>query len=203
ARPSSRAPGSTAVDLRDRHFEPRSLRHDRLIHVAPQGDQKFARQRDNPNAPLPRSAGGKAALIPLRQRTVGLPSQPAPRQLHHHAPHVRIARPRNPAIALRRPALIQRRRQPDERAELLSIPDLAPPKNLRRQDPGARRPDRPDPLERLHRTAGRSGGIDPETGARGFHRRQLLLNGLQLCPIVRQPLPPPRRGVTPTPPPPG
>jgi hypothetical protein len=43
-------------------------------------------------------------------------------------------------------------------------------------------------LERLHRTAGRSGGIDPEASARGFHRRQLLLNAVQLCPIVRQPL---------------
>jgi hypothetical protein len=110
--------------------EPRSLRHDSLIHVAPHGDQKFPRQRGDPNAPLPRSAGGKAALISLRQRTVGLPAQPA------HASctitHVRIARPRNPA--LRRPALIQRRHQPGERAELPPIPDLAPPKNLRRQD---------------------------------------------------------------------
>jgi hypothetical protein len=31
--------GSTAVDLRERHFEPRSLRHDPMIHVVPQGDQ--------------------------------------------------------------------------------------------------------------------------------------------------------------------
>ena len=148
------------------------------------------RRRDPPVA--------KRALIPLRQRTVRLPSQPAPRQLHHHAPHVRIARPRIP-IALRRPALIQRRYQPGERAELPPVPDLAPPENLRRQDPGAPRPDRPHPLQRLHRTAGRRAGIDPEAGARGFHRRQLLLNVLQLCPIVRQPLARPRRDFTPIP----
>ena len=95
--------------------------------------------------------------------------------------------------------LTPRRRSAGERAELTSIPDLAPPKNLRRQDPGAPRPDRPHPLERLHRTAGRGVGIDPEARARRFHRRHLRLNVLQLSPLVRQPLKRPRRELTPIP----
>ena len=66
-------------------------RHLAGVHIAPQRDQKLARQRHDHDLAGILAAVGGAGAIPLGQVAVLLVQQPAPRQLQHGAAHPRIA----------------------------------------------------------------------------------------------------------------
>jgi hypothetical protein len=53
-------------------FQLGSFRQDTFFDIAPEGDQKFARQSHNPNPAHPAAAFGKAFAIPATQLTIGL-----------------------------------------------------------------------------------------------------------------------------------
>ncbi len=54
----------------------RTFRYHAVFRIAPQGNQQFARQGDDANAPHAFAAMRKAAIKPLAQGTVRLPAQP-------------------------------------------------------------------------------------------------------------------------------
>ena len=87
------------------------------------------------------AASPEALLEPARQRTRRLEAQPAPRQLDRHRPNPRVARLADPLVAPHRPALVRRRRQSGQRANLASVPKPAPCEELHHQAARAVRPD--------------------------------------------------------------
>jgi hypothetical protein len=116
-----------------------------MFRIAPERNEKFARERDNANPPEPTTPSAKLALIPLGQHAVGLVPEPAPRELHHETAHVFIAGARDALIMGAVTALIGSRHQPYQPAQLSSVFDLTPPEDFRGQGPGA---DRTDPAQR-------------------------------------------------------
>jgi hypothetical protein len=60
-----------------------------VLQIAPQCNCETPRHRDDGNAPRPaiRSRPLRALVEPLRQRTVGLVAQPAPRHLDQQGTH--------------------------------------------------------------------------------------------------------------------
>src|SRR6266849_8934368 len=125
-------------------------RHDRsfgdfpVFHIVPEGNEQFARQRDNPNAPEPTTPVPKLALIPLGQGAVRLVPDPTPGELHHEATHMLIARARDALIVGALATLIRGRHQAHQAAQLPPVFNLSPPKDFCRQGPGA---DRTDPAQ--------------------------------------------------------
>ena len=104
-------------------------------------------RRRQSRASRSRATPGESLPIPQGERARGLIPDPGPRELHHHAPHVGIAGACDPLLATHLPALIEGRRETDQRPELAAVADLAPAKHFRRQDPGTNRTDRADGLE--------------------------------------------------------
>ena len=90
----------------------RARRHDPLLAIPPQRDHQLARQRHNANAAQAATAGPKPLPIPARQRAVGLPAHPGPRDFHHDPADVFETGPTNPLVVARRAALIGHRTRP-------------------------------------------------------------------------------------------
>src|SRR5262245_20974773 len=91
------------------------------VQVTPQGDQQLPRQGHDPHFPGPLVPRAEAALVPLAQRTPGLPAQPQPRQLHDQATHVLVARLADPLLPLTLAAVVGCRRQADQCPQLLAV----------------------------------------------------------------------------------
>src|SRR2546425_808585 len=85
---------------------------------------------------------------------VRLEAQPAPRQLHHDATDVGIARARDALVMVGLSTLIGRRHQPDEGRQFATILNLAPPEDFGRQDPPAHRTDGTERLQLDERCVG-------------------------------------------------
>src|SRR5262245_20566730 len=120
-------PPSSGVSADPRlRFQHRSFGRDAGLEETPQCNQEFARERHDPDLAQSLAAVPEATLVPPRQCTLWLKSQPAPGDLDRHRAHMAVARFAHPLLALRFAALEGRRRETRKSADLLSIAKLAP-----------------------------------------------------------------------------
>src|SRR5690606_17197946 len=106
-----------------------------VLNVSPQRHQQLARQRHDPDPPLPRTTLGKTPPEPPAQLALPLVAQPQPRQLHHQRADPPVARLADALLARALSAGMRRRRQPRARRHLLAAGKRPPPEQLRRQHP--------------------------------------------------------------------
>src|SRR5215468_7198608 len=118
-----------------------AFRHDARLEEVPQGDQQLARQRDDPNPSQATTRSPEPSLIPAGERTPRLEAQPAPCDLDRHAANQAIAVTSDPLLAALVPALVRRRRESRERAQLLAIAEAPPAEELHHVQPRAVRAD--------------------------------------------------------------
>src|SRR4029450_4939216 len=95
---------------RRRGVQPGAGRQPPLIHVAPEGDEKFARERDNADSPQPRAPVAGGPPVPLTEGALRLIAKPPPGQFNHHRAQLATAIARDPLFARPVPALDRRRR---------------------------------------------------------------------------------------------
>src|SRR5262245_40864306 len=118
-------------------FEQGAFGHDAGLEVSPQGDQKLARQGNDPDLAQARAAASEAGLVPLRQGTLRLETQPGPGELDRHPAHPPVARLVDAELAAQLPALVGGRCEPRQGADLLAVTEVAPGEELHRVEPGA------------------------------------------------------------------
>ena len=113
--------------------------------TAPQCNHQPPRERYDADAPQTFRAR-KSVPIPARERTVRLPAQPIPRQLNGDRLQPRIPGATDSLLVARLPAVIGRRRKPQDAADLAAIVERAPDEAFVDQSRGAghRHPLEPD-----------------------------------------------------------
>lgn len=114
-----------------------ALRNDAGIEVAPERDQEFSREGDDADLAQPTRAVPKPALIPLRQRAVGLIAEPPPRDVDGERPDLAVAGFRHALLAMPIAALIRRRGEAGQCAHLTTILKLSPAEELHDVEPRA------------------------------------------------------------------
>src|SRR5258707_9034041 len=105
-----------------------TLGYHSVLQIAPQCNCETSRHRDDGNAPRPaiRSRPLRALVEPLRQRTVGLVAQPAPRHIDQQGTHPPVALPADALIGMALAAVVGLRHQPDARTGLAPVAELSP-----------------------------------------------------------------------------
>src|SRR5439155_24023862 len=121
-------------------FQDRTLRDAPRFEILPQGDQEFARHRDDADLAHPATAARKPGLVPAREGTVRLVAQPAPGEVDRERADVAIAGARDPLLVLDITTLVVRGHQPRERTDLAAIVE-GPPEKLHHVEPRRLGPD--------------------------------------------------------------
>jgi hypothetical protein len=125
-------------------FEGSAVRQDTCLDKPPQGHEPLARQRDNPYPAQAATPVAKALLLPLRERTPWLKTQPSPGHLHGHRADVIVPGLGDATLIGWVPSRIGSGCQATESPHFLAITKGPPAEAFHDKDPG---PIRPTPLQ--------------------------------------------------------
>ncbi len=131
-------------------FQLGAFRQHIRFQEAPQRNQKFACQSDDPDLSHPLASMTEALLLPKAEIALGLEPKPPPRNLDRHPSDMAIARMADPLLLMLIPALKGSRSQARQCPNLFRIPKLPPAKELHHVQPRAIDPDSPQRVQLKH-----------------------------------------------------